>query len=134
MSTHERSATARDTKAVTRDRLKLEATWVLNARTELFAGGNVPNTRLRYIVAIWIKGNLNQTVSIQLERESYDAVFSDVFSRIPVAPADFRQIPEGSYDLEDSVLTLSEGESFHGTTHVTGLSLNVTVAYWDNDV
>jgi len=133
MSMDAHAYTRRDVKSIARDRLKLEATWVTAARTELFAGGNVPNTRLRYIVAIYLKGNLVNTADIQLEKETYDGGFEDQWSRIPVAPADFRQIPEGSYDLEDSVLTLAEGESFHGTM-VTGNSLNVTVAYWDNDV
>ena len=134
MSERSGSESHRDVKSIARDRLRVEATWVTNAVTELFALGNVPNNRFRYIVAIYIKGNLNQTDTLQLELEDNDDNYHEKWSRIPIAPAAFIQIPVGGYDLEDSILTLTEGESLHGTVHVTGHSVNVTVAYWDNDV
>jgi len=124
------------------ERLKTESTWVTNTRTELFAAA-VPEHQFRYVVGIWISGNMQTTRTIQFEKldedpsdPHVDANFTMKWSPIPVAPADFRQIPKGSYSITDPIVTFEGGTSLYGKTDgvVAGVSLNVTVDYWDWDV
>lgn len=117
-----------------RELLETESVWVTSTRTELFAGGNVSEDDFRYIVAVWIKGNRQVNMTIEFERELEDGSFETMFSPIPVAPSDFRQIPKGSYQLEDPILKIVGGESLHGVVDLAGHSLNVTVNYYDWEV
>lgn len=112
-----------------RDKLRTVSVWVTQVRTPLF--GTVPEPRMRYVVAIWISGNAQQAADIMFEKLKEDATYETVWSPIVVAPADFRQIPEGSYDLEDSIVTFEGGTRLYG--RVTGMSLNVSVNFWDNE-
>lgn len=118
------------TKEEIRDRLQTDSIWITPTRTALFAA--VPEARIRYVIAIWIKGNRQNIDDISFEKLEEDDTYTMKFSPIPVAPADFRQIPEGSYDLEDPILVLEGGTSLYA--QVVGLSLNVTVNYWDNEI
>ena len=112
-----------------RDRLKTISVWCLNERTALFA--TVPEASFRYIVGIWLCGNAGSTSYVKFEKLKEDAEYEEVYSPIPVAPADFRQIPKGSYHIEDPVVSLEGGTRLYGVT--TGISINVSVAYWDKD-
>ncbi|GAH77971.1 unnamed protein product, partial [marine sediment metagenome] len=56
------------------------------------------------------------------------------WSPIPVAPADFRQIPKGSYSIIDPIITFEGGTDFAAKADIVGMSLNATVAYWDWDI
>ena len=47
------------------ERLKTESTWVTNARTPLFAA--VAERQFRYVVGIWISGNMQVTTTVELE-------------------------------------------------------------------
>lgn len=117
-----------------RERLQLESTWVTPAWTPLFAAGA---TRvLRYVVAIWASGNRASTDDISISLLPYGGTVPDdlveKFSPIPVAQADFRQIPKGAYSIEDPIITCTEGSRLYG--FVTGISLNISVEYWDDDI
>jgi len=115
------------------ERLKTESTWVTATRTPLFA--TVEGRQFRFVVGIWISGNNQATTTLQLEKLEKDGTTYTVkWSPIPVRPTDFRQIPEGSYDLENPVATFEGGTRLYGKTDIEGMSLNVTVAYWDWDV
>ena len=115
-----------------RQRLKTSCVWVTSARTPLFAV--VPERQWRYVVGMWISGNLQLTTTIAFEKLEEDATYTMEFSPIPVAPADFRQIPEGQYDLEDILGSYEGGTRLYGVTDLAGSSLNVTVKYWDWDI
>ena len=116
------------------ERLKTESTWVTNTRTALFAA--VAERQFRYVVGIWINGNMQVTSTVELEKslETVPVTYEKKWSPIPVAPADFRQIPKGSYSIVDPIVTFEGGTRLYGTTDIAGMSLNVTVAYWDWDI
>ena len=88
------------------ERLKTESVWVTSARTPLFAA--VTERQFRYVVGIWISGDLKKTLTVQIEKLEEDATYSMKWSPIPVAPADFRQIPKGSLSIEDPIVTCEE--------------------------
>ena len=115
-----------------RQRLRTSCVWVTSTRTPLFAA--VPERQWRYVVAMFMSGNLTLTTTIQFEKLKEDATYEMEFSPIPVAPADFRQIPEGQYDLEDPIGSYEGGTRLYGKTDLAGSSLNVTVKYWDWDI
>ena len=122
------------------ERLKTESTWVgvdvgeEDARIPLFAV--VPERQFRYVVGIWISGNMQATRTIKFEKslETDPVTYETKWSPIPVAPADFRQIPKGSLSITDPIVTFEGGTRLYGKTDVAGLSLNVTVEYWDWDI
>jgi len=114
------------------ERLKTESTWVTSTRTALFAA--VAERQFRFVVGIWVSGNLQQTTTVQFEKLEEDGSYTMKWSPIPVAPADFRQIPKGSYSITDPVVTCEGGTRLYGKTDLAGSSLNVTVAYWDQDI
>lgn len=114
------------------ERLKTESVWVESDRTPLFAA--VPERQFRYVVGIWINGNMGQTVCVQFEKLEEDASYTMKWSPIPVAPADFRQIPIGGLSIVDPIVTCEGGTRLYGKTDLAGSSMNVTVEYWDWDV
>jgi len=130
------------TKQVIRNRLVNRSIWVTSSRTALFrtlagVAQVVPEARVRYVVGIWISGNSVKSLAVVLEKgtESVTTPYSTLWSPIPVGPADFRQIPEGQFDLQDSVATFEGGSQFYGTAvGYEGVSVNVSVAYWDNEI
>jgi len=114
------------------ERLKTESVWVTNDRTALCAA--VAERQFRYVVGIWISGNLQVTTTLELEKLEEDDSYVTKWSPIPVAPADFRQIPKGSYSIIDPIVTFEGGTRLYGKTDVVGMSLNTTVAFWDWDI
>jgi len=114
------------------ERLKTEATWVTSTRTPLFAA--VAERQWRYVVGIWLSGDLKTTLTVQFEKLEEDASYSMKWSPIPVAPADFRQIPKGGLSITDPIVTCEGGTRLYGKTDLAGSSMNVTVEYWDWDV
>jgi len=114
------------------ERLKTEAVWVTNVRTPLFAA--VAERQWRYVVGIWLSGDLKTTLTVQFEKLEEDTSYSMKWSPIPVAPADFRQIPIGGLSIVDPIVTCEGGTRLYGKTDLAGSSMNVTVEYWDWDV
>ncbi|MFB0543815.1 MAG: hypothetical protein ACETVR_03440 [Candidatus Bathyarchaeia archaeon] len=121
------------------ERLKTESAWVeysaegVAPPTALFAA--VAERQFRYVVGIWISGNMQVTTGLSLYKLEEDGTtYTLKFSPIPVAPADFRQIPKGSYSIVDPIVTFEGGTRLYGKTDVAGMSLNVTVDYWDWDI
>jgi len=106
-------------------------------RTALTAA--VPDRKMRFIVKMVLHGDgvTSRTVDIEkLKKDgtpTVDADFTMKFNDVPVAPADVRNIPEGSYDLENPILVLEGGTRPYGRVSA-GAGLNVTTIYWDNDV
>ena len=113
------------------DRLKYEQKWIKTTNTDIF-GSNVPESKIRYIVKIILTGDQNTTriaeISKKLETGSYDTFIPN----INVVASQYREIPEGSYDIENPILTLEGGTNLAGK--VSGNSISMTVIYWDNDI
>lgn len=122
------------TKEEIRERLITESVWVTTSWTALFA--QVPDRKIRYVVAIWISGNRQSTDDIQFALLPKDGTVPGSlvtkWSPIPVAPADFRQLPEGSFNIEDPILKCTGESRLYG--RVVGISLNTTAEYWDDDI
>jgi len=119
------------TKQEIRERLKTVEQWVTTSWTAI--GDAVSDDEFRYIVAIWINGDMQATRTIEFSKLAKDGSVPDdlsgLWSPIPIAPADFRQIPKGSYSIEDPITRLEGGTRLYAK--VDGNSVNVTVNYWD---
>jgi len=122
------------TKQEIRDRLRHNQRWVTQTRTPLFirAGGtdaDVPEAKIRYVVAIFVCGNRLQTQDLTVEKLLEDATYQVVVGPIPVAAADFRALPQ-SYDIEQEFVRCEGGTRLYARTD--GHSLSVTTEWWDN--
>jgi len=117
-----------------RERLKTESVWVTTSWTPLTAV--VPDRKIRYVVAIWISGNKQSTDDIEFALLPQDGdVPGDLqpkWSPISVSPTDFRQIPINGVDIESPILVCEGGSRPYAK--VSGLSLNTTIEYWDDDI
>jgi hypothetical protein len=122
------------TKDEIRDRLKTLSAWVTADWTAI--GTAVDDDKFRYVIALWIGGDNVANRTVQLSKlakgGSVPTGLSALWGPIPVPSTEFRQIPEGSYDIEDPVAVLEGGTRLYGK--VDGNSLNVAVTYWDSDV
>jgi hypothetical protein len=119
------------TKQEIRDRLKYEQKWITTSNTNIFAS-DVDEYKIRYIVKIILTGDQSTTrvaeISKKLEAGSYDTFIPN----INVVASEKKEIPEGSYDIEDPIITLEGGTNLAGK--VSGNSISMTVIYWDNDI
>jgi len=120
-----------------RGRLMTDSKWITSlnhaAPTDFWAAAvNEGNTR--FIVGMWIPGDKVNTVRIEILKKEEAGTYTTKFCPIPVAPADLRQIPKGSYSIEDPILRLAGGCNLAASIDTVGTSLNLTVDYWDSDV
>ena len=117
-----------------RERLKTVEQWVTTSWTAI--GNAVSDDKFRYVIAIWINGDMQATRTIEFAKlakgGNVPTNLSTLWSPIPIAPADFRQIPQGGYSIEDPVTVLEGGTRLYA--RVDGNSINVTVNYWDTGV
>jgi len=117
-----------------RERLKTDDNWVTTSWTALMSA--VPDRVIRYVVGIWVSGNRQSTSDIQISLLPDDGTLPDdlegKFSTVPVAPADVVQIPLGGVSVEDPVVVCPGGSCLYGK--VTGISLNTTIEYWDDNI
>ena len=89
---------------------------------------------MRYIVLMNIPGDLAATTRIEILKSIEAGTYETKGGPIPIAAADFRQIPEGSYGIEDPVITLSGGENLAASTDTVGSSLCLTAVFFDADI
>ena len=122
------------TKQEIRERLKTVEQWVTTSWTAV--GDAVDDDAFRYIVAIWINGDMQATRTIQFSKLAKGGTvptnLSALWSPIPIPPSDFKQIPQGVYSIEDPVAVLEGGTRLYAK--VDGNSVNVTVNYWDTEL
>lgn len=121
------------------ERLQTRSTWITDAAyaslfPDLGAGTYLGEDQMRYVTYIGIAGNRNVTsgVQIRLSREGATS-YEYKFSPIPVAPADFVQIPP-SHSIEDPIIVVEGGGDLEAICDMNGLSVNVTVQYWDQHI
>jgi len=119
------------------ERLQTDSVPIETTRTPLTDA--IPDRKMRFIVKIMLHGDgvASRTVDIEKLKKggdpAEDADFTMKFNDVPVAPADVRNIPEGSHDLENPVLVLEGGTQLYGRVSA-GAGLNVTILYWDSDI
>ena len=121
-----------------RTRLKVGSVWITSLDHDdptIFFTANVPERKMRYIVMLMVPGDLSATTRIEiLQRNEAEDAYETKFCPIPVSAADVRQIPEGSYSIEDPVLTLEGGTNLCASIDTVGTSLNLTCVFWDSDI
>lgn len=119
------------------ERLQTRSVWVDDDGWEsLFPdlAAYLPEHQMRYVTYIGITGNRQNTVgvAIRLSREG-GASTESKFSPIPVAPADFVQIPP-SHSIVEPIAVVEGGGRLEGQCDVNGHSVNVTMQYWDYEI
>jgi len=120
-----------------RTRIRVVSKWITShnrgAPTEVFTAV-VPERTMRYIVMMAFPGDFNQTQRMEIMKTIEAGTYETKWCPIPIAAADYRQIPEGSYSIEDPVITLAGGENLAASIEVAGTSLNLTCIFWDADI
>lgn len=111
------------------ERLKTEHVDIVATRTPLFAA--VPENTFRYVVRIMINGDGVASRTCDIEKLEEDGSYTMKYEKVPVAPADVRQIPL-RHDLENPILALEGGTRLYGT--VSGNTLYGTIEYWDSEI
>lgn len=135
------------TEEVIRDRLRVKSLWILPARTPFFTAteehmttnattGNpmLQQRYQRYIVSLLFQpDNQNDRhmliEKIETDGTTFRTLWSDIYTEGAVFP---RQLPEGAYDLKNPIYPMEGGSNMYG--RVDGVSQNLTVTYWDNDI
>ena len=119
------------TKEEIRERLQTDSVTITTSRTALTAA--VPESKMRYIVAIILIGDGNASRTVDIEKLEEDgSTYTMKFNDVPVAPADVRQLPT-DYDIENPILVLEGGTRPYGTVSA-GSGLNATIVYWDSEI
>jgi len=120
-----------------RQRTRVLNVWITShlraAPTEFFTA-NVPEGDIRYITRIEFSGDLNQTQLIEIFKSLEDGVTYETKFLINIAAADRRQIPEGAYDIENPVISLSGGENLAASVLIAGTSLATSITFWDGEI
>ena len=89
----------------------------------------VPERTMRNVVAIFLSGDgTSRTVNITLAGERSATIFKNV----PVAPAAFVPISEGSYDIEDAIVVVEGGCKLQAAQSA-GSGVALTCLYWDDE-
>lgn len=125
------------------ERIQVKSVWLMPTRTPFFSstddhmGGTalapvLTERFIRYIVCLLFQGNAIVHQSAKVEKYKEDGTYEVKWSDIQVAPAAMPQIPEGSYDIENPIISMEGGTNLYG--HVNGNSINLTITYWDNDL
>jgi len=137
------------TKGAIRDRIRVKSVWLKTTRTPFFTAEDehVENVTdpltatlvpvlseryTRYIVSLLFQGNAVAHTSGKVEKYEEDGTYTVKWSDIQIAPAAMPQIPEGSYSIEDPIISLEGGTNLYG--HVSGNSINLTITYWDSEI
>jgi len=131
-------------KGVIRERIRVKSVWLMPERTPFFTATDEHMTTdtlgnpalveqyIRYIVSLLFQGNAIQAQSAKIEKYKEDGSYEVKWSDIQIQPAAMPQIPEGSYNIEDPIISLEGGTNLYG--HVNGNSINLTITYWDNEI
>lgn len=123
------------------ERIRTKSIWMLMTRTPFFlateehmhATINMLQERyIRYIVSLHFQGNGISHTSGSIEKLKEDGTYEMKWSDVQIAPAAMPQIPEGSYDIENPIISIEGGTNLFG--RVSGNSINLTITYWDNDL
>lgn len=117
-------------KSIIRNRLQTDEVWITSDRTELFS---VDTDKIRYVVGIFINGDLAGTRNVVIEKRRGDT-YTGKF-QVNVAPAGHEQLPKGGYSIEDPLMIIEGGSTLYAHNDApAGSSQAVTVVYWDDKV
>ena len=124
------------TKQEIRDRLRYAQLTIGTSRANFFAE-DIPERKMRYIVAIFIFGDATATRLVEIEKlkdghadPPVAADYDMIFDNIGVAPTEKIQLPKDKYDIEDPIITLEGGANLAAVADAG--APEATVIYWDS--
>jgi len=100
--------------------------------TDLFSS-NVPERKIRYVLKIILTGNGSVSETVTISKKKEDGTYDVFIAGINLAPPEYKEIPQGSIDLENPLLVLEGGTNLAAKT-AGGNAVNITVIYYDNDI
>jgi hypothetical protein len=115
-----------DERKLILERLKTEAKVVGTTTTDFFSS-NVPESKMRYVVSIFIMGDGVASRVVDIYKKEEDGTYTPKFPMIPVAPADVKQLPQSGYDV-----VLEGGTNLAGKVDA-GAGVSLAVIYWDDE-
>lgn len=118
-------------KDIIRDRLKVKQKWITTSPTNIF-NDDVPEGKIRYIVKIVLTGDQQSTRIVDIYKVKEDDTLENWILNITLGAPEYKEIPEGSYDIENPIKVLEGGTNL--AAKVSGNSISMTVWYWDNDI
>lgn len=118
-------------KEFIRNKLNHVVTWVTTSKTDIFPAPVEPR-KIRYIVKVIVNGDQQASRVLNLYKKEADGTYTPFILNINVEAPEYKEIPKGSYDIENPIKTLEGGTNFAGD--VSGNSLAVTVIFWDDTV
>lgn len=114
------------------EKLQTYAKAVGTTDTDIFSS-NVPEKAIRYIVRIDLIGDGVASRTVDIKKKNEDGTYTTKFPMVPVAPADVRQIPQGSWSVLDPILVLEGGTNLAGKVNA-GAGVSLVVTYYDDEV
>jgi len=119
------------TKQEIRERIRYAQLTIGTTRANFFAS-DVPERKIRYIVAIFIFGDGTASRTVEIERVKEDDTYEMIFDNIPVAPAAKVSLPNEHYNIEDVLIVLEGGTNLSAVANAG--APEATVIYWDDDI
>lgn len=111
------------------EKLRIRQVTLSDSRADLFAAA-VPESRIRYVVGIWINGD-GTSRTVEIERTEEDASHTMLFDNVPVPPADQVQVPKGwEFDIENPFMLCEGGTNL--TAIASAGAPEATIIYWDD--
>ena len=123
------------TKQEIRDRLRPAQLTIGTSRANFFTD-DIPERKIRYIVAIFFFGDATATRTVEIEKVKEDDTYEMVFDNIGVAPTEKVQLPKDQYNIEEPIIVLEGGTNLSAVAdaEATPPALEATAIYWDNDI
>jgi len=109
------------------EKLRVVSVNIGTSRTNAFSS-DVPEYKMRCIVAIFLIGDGSGSRTVDIEKVEEDGSYTMKFPSVPIAPADFKPIPQ-SYDPLKPIMVLEGGTNLSFKANAG--SPYATVVYWD---
>lgn len=119
------------TKEEIRERIRYAQLTIGTSRAN-FWSDDVPERKIRYVVAIFIFGDATATRLVEIEKVKEDDTYEMIFDNIGVAPTEKVPIPKDQYNIEDPILVLEGGTNLSAVADAG--APEATVIYWDSDI
>jgi len=119
------------TKQEIRERLRYAQLTIGTSRANFWTS-DVPERKIRYVVAIFLFGDATATRTVEIEKVKEDDTYDMIFDNIGVAPTEKVQLPIGSYSIEDPIIALEGGTNLSAIADAG--APEATVIYFDDDI
>lgn len=111
------------------EKLRIRQVTLSTSRADLFAAA-VPESRIRYVVGIWLNGD-GTARTVQIERTEEDASHTMLFDGVNVPAAEDAPVPNGwEFDIENPFMLCEGGTNL--TAVAAAGAPEATIIYWDD--